>query len=95
LNNLKIVSVDQGEYLFRQGDRGDLAYVILLGEVIFMTLNHRKWDHEEEELPKELKEEVEEAEFVTELKHKNQLLIEKILACYEKGKLFGEIALID
>ena len=42
-----------------------------------------------------MKEEVEEAEFVTELKHKNQLLVEKILACYEKGKLFGEIALID
>jgi CRP-like cAMP-binding protein len=40
---MKVMFVEKGEYLFKKGDRGTCAYLILHGDVIFLSLNYITW----------------------------------------------------
>lgn len=40
---MKCVFIEKGQYLFRKGERGDFAYLIMHGKVIFLTLNFISW----------------------------------------------------
>jgi CRP-like cAMP-binding protein len=40
---MKVMFVGKGQYLFRKGDLGDCAYLILHGNVIFLSLNYVTW----------------------------------------------------
>ncbi len=89
--------IEKGQYLFRKGDKGDAAYLIMHGKVIFLTLNQITWQGS---TPRQnIKKELDGAQFMRHIDTGNEGITcvetENVVAEFPKGKLFGEIALLD
>jgi CRP-like cAMP-binding protein len=83
--------------LFRKGDKGDCAYLIMHGKVLFLTLAQLTW-HGKQPNDK-LQSEINSAQFVrylnTGAENVTCVETENIVVEFQTGKLFGEIALLD
>lgn len=63
LKHMKIKYFPKGEYIFKQREKGETAYVILSGKVLFLTLIPHHW--ETNEIPEKIMSSVEESDIVT------------------------------
>ena len=97
--------VPKDQAIFNKGDIGDAAYLILHGSVQFLNTRTLDWVGAEESsiLNDKIQSEIEQATSVkVALGLKNpdtstfdSLMIETKVSDFDKGRLFGEIALVD
>lgn len=98
LQIMKVQFIKKNSYLFRKGEKGEFAYLILHGQVSFLTLNMHNW-HGQTPRDKKIKEDLETCQYMRYLENGEDGLYsvetETVIVTFEKNRLFGEIALLD
>lgn len=94
---MRVQYVEKGSYLFRKGERGDNAYLIMHGQVNFLTLSHLNWLGSQPNAG--TTKELDTAQIVRYVSDGSdgmtQVECENVVVTFDRGRLFGEIALMD
>ena len=97
LQIMKVQFISRNSYLFRKGEKGQFAYLIMHGQVSFLTLSINSWHGQ---IPADnIKKEMDTCQFMRYIDTGSDEMYtvecENVVVTFPKGRLFGEIALLD